>query len=121
MLVPEEDAMHEFTDRLTQMTHKELLYIEGYLCMHRDRYAEYERDLKLARARGDAKRAGEIAEDLRAFRREIAYLQRKQASVYERLRVLANDERFAVAGGADEGTTPPIPQDIGNITSLNIS
>lgn len=86
--------MQDFVVRLTQITRKELFYIEGFLCMYQERYAEYQRDLNLARALGETKRAGEIEEDLHAFRHEIAYLERKHASVYERLRTLAYDERF---------------------------
>lgn len=108
--------MHDFIDRLTEITRKELLYIEGFLVMHRERYAEYERDLKLARTLGDTKRAGEIAADLAAFRGEIAYLERKQASAHERLHVLARGEAFVARAGDDGAgalpdTTPSIARD----------
>ncbi len=93
--------MHEFIARLAEMTRKELLYIDGFLCMHRERYAEYERNLRLARARGDARRAAEMTEDLVAFRGEIAYLERQRASAVERLRTLARDEHFPATSSAD--------------------
>jgi hypothetical protein len=115
---PEEGPMHDFIARLTRVTRKELLHIEGFLCMHRERYAEYARDLEVARARGDAKRAGEIAEDLRAFRGEIAHLERKQVSAYERLRTLARDERFPTGPSTDGGDAiQPMP-DAANIIRL---
>jgi hypothetical protein len=110
--------LHEFIDRLTEMTRKELLYIEGFLCMHQERYAEYARDFKLAQALGDTPRAEHIREDLQAIGGEIVYLERKQASVTERLRALARDERFAAVvdtNGSD--AAQPLP-DAANIIPL---
>ena len=111
--------MHDFITRLIQITRKELLYVEGFLCMHHERYAEYERDLKLARAQDDTARAEEIEEDLCAFRGEIAYLERKQATAYERLQTLVRDERFATVGEASGRDTARTIRDTTNITRLN--
>jgi hypothetical protein len=96
--------MNRFIDRLTLMTRKELIYLEGFLAMQRERYAEYERDLKAALAADDRKRVGEIGEDLHAFRREIAHLEGKRASAVDRLERLGRDERFPAMAVRLRGT-----------------
>ena len=77
--------MATLLDRLETKVRKEIRYARGMRCMHRERYLEYCADLGAAHQRGDAKRAREIADDLRAFAGEMQTLIARERAAYDRL------------------------------------
>jgi len=70
--------------RLREHNRREMRYLRGMLCMHRERYLVYCGDLAAARESGDTTRTCELLQDLTQFAGEIDHLVSRQRSVSRR-------------------------------------
>jgi len=74
----------DLVTRLREHNRREMCYLSGMLCMHRERYLVYCSDVAAARESGDTKRTRELLQDLTQFAGEIDHIVNKQRSVSRR-------------------------------------
>jgi hypothetical protein len=98
--------MSEMTRHLEKRARTEIRYARGMEVMQRERYVEYCRDLRGARACGDFRRTREIIQDLAAFAGETAGLMHAHRRAFERLFMIRHGQEYTSALGPSPALPP---------------
>ena len=99
--------MSEMTRHLEKRARTEIRYARGMEVMQRERYVEYCRDLRAARARGDFQRARELIQDLATFAGETAGLVRAHRRAFERLYLIRHGQDHPSSSQPMHALLPP--------------
>ncbi len=100
---------NDLVTRIRENNRREMRYLGGMLCMHRERYLVYCSDLAVARVSSDTKRTRELLQDLTQFAGEIDHIVNKQRSVSRRKAGIAAESRSRrrwLFRGGPQGISP---------------